>query len=314
MNQKTCRYGTLGVSAALALISGAAIAQPVFCETFKAQVHVQDSEFEPTDPVSWIGYVRITGFDLPSLFDSANVVTPLNVTLPLSFLPGGTTAVNFVFGQSQADIDAQLVPGVYQYNIEGGLLGPDSVDVVQPEESSFSQSVPAVVNWFELQDSFSPTTDFTMQLTPWSATAETPNSTTFFFVSRTSDSVFVYSSSFPAEVDTITIPADTLEAQTQYQISIVYSARNYTSEAAFGGTTVGPSFDRVTELTFTTQGSTCPGCPADYNQDGGVTGDDVASFFVDYENGAACGDVNQDGGITGDDVAAFFSTYEAGGC
>ena len=62
---------------------------------------------------------------------------------------------------------------------------------------------------------------------------------------------------------------------------------------------------------------TCPACPAylaDYNQDGGVTGDDVAAFFADYEAGGGCADTNVDGGITGDDIAAFFTAFEAGGC
>ncbi len=60
--------------------------------------------------------------------------------------------------------------------------------------------------------------------------------------------------------------------------------------------------------------STCPVCPADYNQDGGVTGDDIAVFFADFEAGSSCADTNIDGGITGDDVATFFIAFEAGGC
>lgn len=58
----------------------------------------------------------------------------------------------------------------------------------------------------------------------------------------------------------------------------------------------------------------CPACPADYDQDGGVTGSDVGSFFAAYESGDSCADVDQDGGITGGDLAHFFAVYEAGGC
>lgn len=61
-------------------------------------------------------------------------------------------------------------------------------------------------------------------------------------------------------------------------------------------------------------GSSCPGCPADYDQDGGVTGSDVGAFIADFESGAGCSDVDQDGGVTGSDLAAFFIAYEAGGC
>ena len=61
-------------------------------------------------------------------------------------------------------------------------------------------------------------------------------------------------------------------------------------------------------------GSGCPGCAADYDQDGGVTGSDIGAFFADFEQGAPCADVDQDGGVTGGDLAYFFFVFEAGGC
>jgi len=58
----------------------------------------------------------------------------------------------------------------------------------------------------------------------------------------------------------------------------------------------------------------CPDCPADYDQDGGVTGSDISAFFSDFERGLPCADIDLDGGITGGDVGAFFINFEAGGC
>jgi len=58
----------------------------------------------------------------------------------------------------------------------------------------------------------------------------------------------------------------------------------------------------------------CPACPADFDQDGGVTGSDISAFFAEYEQGAPCADTDLDGGVTGADIAAFFMAYEAGGC
>jgi hypothetical protein len=55
-------------------------------------------------------------------------------------------------------------------------------------------------------------------------------------------------------------------------------------------------------------------CPADFDQDGGVTGADVEAFFLAFEAGEACGDTDLDGGVTGADVEAFFIAFEAGGC
>lgn len=53
-------------------------------------------------------------------------------------------------------------------------------------------------------------------------------------------------------------------------------------------------------------------CFADYNQDGGVDGADIESFFLDFEQGLS--DINLDGGVDGQDVEAFFIQWENGGC
>ncbi len=57
-----------------------------------------------------------------------------------------------------------------------------------------------------------------------------------------------------------------------------------------------------------------PPCPADFNQDGGVDGADVESFFVVWSDGLAQADVNADGGVDGVDVEYFFQRWAAGGC
>ncbi len=58
----------------------------------------------------------------------------------------------------------------------------------------------------------------------------------------------------------------------------------------------------------------CPQCIADYNADGGTDGQDVESFFIDWENGLRCADVNRDGGVDGSDVQRFFRLWENGSC
>ncbi|MCX5688690.1 MAG: PQQ-dependent sugar dehydrogenase [Planctomycetota bacterium] len=57
----------------------------------------------------------------------------------------------------------------------------------------------------------------------------------------------------------------------------------------------------------------CPSpCEADFNQDGGVDGSDIESFFVTWETGDAAADVNVDGGVDGSDIEYFFVRWEAG--
>ena len=59
--------------------------------------------------------------------------------------------------------------------------------------------------------------------------------------------------------------------------------------------------------------STCTAaCPADYNHDGGVDGDDVIAFFGDWDSGNIAADFNNDTGVDGDDVIQFFEHWDAG--
>jgi probable HAF family extracellular repeat protein len=53
-------------------------------------------------------------------------------------------------------------------------------------------------------------------------------------------------------------------------------------------------------------------CPTDWNGDGGIDGEDVASFFVSWESGQA--DLNLDGGIDADDITEFFMRWSDGRC
>lgn len=53
-------------------------------------------------------------------------------------------------------------------------------------------------------------------------------------------------------------------------------------------------------------------CPADYNGDGAVDGDDVISFFAAWDAADPGADVTGDGSVDGDDVISFFSAWDSG--
>lgn len=73
--------------------------------------------------------------------------------------------------------------------------------------------------------------------------------------------------------------------------------------------------DALQDLAFSLTGETFTSpCPADFNQDGGVDGIDVESFFQAWSNGDISADVNVDGGVDGQDVGVFFMAWENGGC
>ena len=49
-------------------------------------------------------------------------------------------------------------------------------------------------------------------------------------------------------------------------------------------------------------------CPADFNGDGGVDGDDVIGFFERWDLGDIAADFNGDSSVDGDDVIGFFES------
>lgn len=67
-------------------------------------------------------------------------------------------------------------------------------------------------------------------------------------------------------------------------------------------------------VTVTDGASSCPPCAADFDQDGGVTGNDLVAFFDAWQVGVNCADVDGDGGVTASDLGFFFDAFEAGGC
>lgn len=55
-----------------------------------------------------------------------------------------------------------------------------------------------------------------------------------------------------------------------------------------------------------------PGCPADFNGDGNVDGDDIIAFFAAWDQASPPADTNADGSVDGDDVIALFDRWDSG--
>jgi len=98
-------------------------------------------------------------------------------------------------------------------------------------------------------------------------------------------------------------------------ISLQLQARVDASDvAAFSITNVvlSPSFI-VGSLIFTSGRVTVSGaCVGDFNNDGGVDGQDIEAFFTPWVDGLPIADVNADGGVDGQDVEYFFTAWSSG--
>ena len=83
--------------------------------------------------------------------------------------------------------------------------------------------------------------------------------------------------------------------------------------ASFNITQVTLSPGIVGSLRFTSGSITISrGCLGDFNNDGGVDGSDIASFFITWESGDALADLNADGGVDGGDIQTFFERWDTG--
>ena len=87
-----------------------------------------------------------------------------------------------------------------------------------------------------------------------------------------------------------------------FAASTAASASSFRIDYAPGTPNCGPSCSWAAE-----------GCFADYDNNGGIDGDDVIGFFADWDSAGECADVDASGGVDGDDVISFFSAWDASG-
>lgn len=100
---------------------------------------------------------------------------------------------------------------------------------------------------------------------------------------------------------------DACGAQSSVEFVAAAGVQYWIRVASAAGADGGPGEFRIEQ-------NPCSPCPADYDNNGGVDGGDLAAFFVDFENGEGCADVDANGGVDGGDLAVFFGLFESGGC
>ncbi len=96
-----------------------------------------------------------------------------------------------------------------------------------------------------------------------------------------------------------------------------YAVDPLAAAVAAGAPYIGFEVREITDLgdclpqhTLPRIGYRCPEFRADYDNSGGVDGDDIGAFLSDWVLGAPCADVDGSGGLDGDDVVSFFDCWE----
>jgi hypothetical protein len=125
---------------------------------------------------------------------------------------------------------------------------------------------------------------------------------------------FIYRPDFGL-IDLVDLAEGGLAAQGWRSLTKVVSVgENFESFVGLGFVTGQPGSSPFQGSVFLMRAPVCPECPADFDNNGGVDGGDLAAFMEDYETSGRCADVDANGGIDGGDLAAFFLAFEQGGC
>jgi hypothetical protein len=133
--------------------------------------------------------------------------------------------------------------------------------------------------------------------------------------------VFTVTHRYPREFVTATFiegePGELMFGTNSYPAFAIGTIDVTTGALTYLQDPAGFQFTSARDLAYFNPASTTCGttpCPADFNQDGGVDGQDVQDFFDAWSNATPTADVNQDGGIDGQDVQDFFTAWVNGGC
>lgn len=119
---------------------------------FKVRMAEQTSAAPVTEFLSYFGNQRFFGSDLTEEnLGVALVSSEATGSRTLDPITGGQFAVAFLSTVgTEAELDAALPAGEYTFELDGGLFGPGSATLNQPETNLWS-SVPCFTNWSELQ-------------------------------------------------------------------------------------------------------------------------------------------------------------------
>jgi hypothetical protein len=163
----------------------------------------------------------------------------------------------FAFSQSYstlAALDADFLNSTtYQYTISGGSLGTQTASLTTPGGDLFASAVPYFTgNTYTALQTLNPAAPFTFTINGYTPAAGINNPLTFFGITRLSDGQLVFGASGDNTLSSVVVPANTFQANTLYDVDLVFSSRIDTPNAGFGTATSEVGYDLRTDLTFST--------------------------------------------------------------
>src|ERR1051326_175787 len=259
------RNGWIAVAglALIALAPGANAAITSF-EVFKTLTYDQIAQVPNGQPFNFTGYggyARII-YNNNADFTAARV-TSLSPLSPMVLSGSNGLFVFFAPNVSTKQVlDTDFPNGtLYTFSLSGGTLGAQSASLSPPAADGYATSVPVFSNnTYNLLQGVDPSAAIPLSWNTWSAPTFINTPLTFVTINRTSDNLSVFSTSGNNTLTSTSIPANTLQPNTQYTAVLAFSARSVVVGAGFGGSPSGAAYDLITSLTFTTGAATTAAC------------------------------------------------------
>ncbi len=169
-----------------------------------------------------------------------------------NFTTTGNTSLYQTGFITQAELNADLT-GKANFNITGGTLAGQSASVFLPSSPLFSPFVPYLIFGAGSLQGLNTFGNQSIAFNSFVTVAGATEQDIFITITNTSDNSVAYSTKLARTATSFNLPANTLAANTSYNLEIDFSSRlNGSNSGVFNGATLTEGYDTRTEIGFTT--------------------------------------------------------------
>lgn len=266
--------------ALLALPASVLRAEIYFYEAAKTVTYTQTSNVPPTAPENWYFTASLL-YDVPDEVLTANI--EFDVPPPASYaMSRASTNLHLYYSPfyaTESELDGAYPSTSYTFDVDRGV-GPESADVFLPAGLYPAQLPAFTLDSYDRLQAYDASLPFHLTFSSFVPNAGTNIASTAVAIAEENVGG-VFSLSFTPGQFEVVIPANVLEPDTNYSISVAHSNSAETMNAGFDSANSYASFARGTSVYF----RTLPSVDADFNDDGLLDCADVDALVLEIATG-----------------------------
>jgi len=276
--------------------------------------YTQTSNSQPTTPETWSLLAFLgTGVENELLSAAVSFSVPPIVSYALDLSSDPTHTYAYFSSAYYPDQASSLLdfPGTtYTFTIDRGA-GPESADMFLAE-GLYSLEIPYLTGGtFDSMQHLDASMPFNGTINGFTMAAGTTGGYTYLAVVENGVPGSIWTAVLAPSETAFQIPAGLLTPDKNYGIGVSSIGHVLIENAGFGAASSQAGFTRGTGASFSTF-AVPPICPADFDHNGFVNGDDFDAFVDAFTLGDSAADFDRNGFVNGDDFDAFVDAFEAG--